>query len=85
RNISRRAKNERGLWQRRYWEHMIHDERDFIQHVDYIHYNPVKHGYTSKASDWSFSSIHRYIKLGVVGEDWGANEMVIGDGDFGEF
>src|SRR4051812_35349477 len=49
---SRQRKSERGIWQRRYWEHTIRDERDFIGHVDYIHFNPVKHGYVTCVQDW---------------------------------
>ncbi len=70
-NFSRQSKRERGIWQRRYWEHQIHDERDLQQHVDYVHINPVKHGYVERASDWPHSSIHRYIKKGWLDKDWG--------------
>ena len=63
---SRRSKGERGIWQRRFWEHLIRDEQDLAQHVDYIHTNPVKHGYVARASDWPYSSIHRYIKQGCL-------------------
>ena len=59
RNVSRVDKGERGVWQRRYWEHLIRDERDYARHVDYIHFNPVKHGYVQRAADWPYSSIHR--------------------------
>ena len=59
-------------WQRRYWEHTIRDERDLAHHIDYIHINPVKHGYTSRAADWPHSSIHRYIAHGIVNGDWAA-------------
>ena len=83
--ISKNKKGEYSLWQRRFWEHTIRDENDLQRHVDYIHYNPVKHGYIIKASDWPYSSIHRYIKSEIIHEDWGANEMVMGDGDYGEF
>jgi putative transposase len=55
RNASRISKGERGIWQRRYWEHLIRDENDFERHVDYIHYNPVKHGYIHQASEWPYS------------------------------
>lgn len=79
---SRAAKRERGIWQRRYWEHQIRDDADLQAHVDYIHYNPVKHGYVTRASDWPFSSIHRYIRLGLVGEEWGVQREM--DGDYGE-
>ncbi|MCU4675236.1 transposase [Catenovulum sp. 2E275] len=68
---SRLDKNERGIWQRRYWEHLIRDEDDLQKHVAYIHYNPVKHGYVLSPVDWPYSSIHKYIKLGWIKEDWG--------------
>jgi putative transposase len=83
RNVSRISKGERGIWQRRYWEHLIRDEEDHARHVDYIHYNPVKHGYVKRAADWKYSSIHRYIKAGTLPRDWGCGK-IIGDGDFGE-
>ena len=85
RNQSRLAKHERGIWQRRYWEHLIRDEQDYIHHVDYIHYNPVKHGYINRAADWPYSSIHRYIRSGMLDKDWGTNKMVVRSGDYGEF
>lgn len=71
-SASRLRKGERGLWQRRYWEHAIADEGDLQQHIDYIHYNPVKHGYVRSASAWPYSSIHRYIKAGDLAADWGS-------------
>jgi putative transposase len=83
RNSSRVDKGERGIWQRRYWEHMIRDERDYARHVDYIHYNPVKHGYAQRAADWPYSSIHRYIAAGMLIRDWGAGDVEEG-GRFGE-
>ena len=70
-NDSRKAKGERGIWQRRYWEHLIRDEKDFAKHVDYIHYNPVKHGYVKRAVDWPYSTIHEYIKQGLLDQNWG--------------
>ncbi len=76
---SRAAKRERGLWQRRYWEHLIRDERDLQAHVDYIHHNPVKHGYVVQASAWPHSSLHRYIRMGWVKEDWGVGIEVVGE------
>ncbi|GAB2905520.1 transposase [Uliginosibacterium flavum] len=63
-NASRESKNERGIWQRRFWEHTIRDERDLNNHIDYVHYNPVKHGYVTNAADWPHSTIHRYIEQG---------------------
>jgi putative transposase len=70
-NTSRIAKRERGIWQRRFWEHLIRNEADYERHVDYIHGNPVKHGYVDKAADWPYSSIHRYIRAGLLSPDWG--------------
>jgi putative transposase len=66
---SRQRKGERGIWQRRYWEHVIRDERDFQRHLEYIHYNPVKHGYVSAAKDWPYSSFHRWVDRGVYPVD----------------
>ena len=59
-NESRRIKRERGVWQRRFWEHRIRDEQDMRKHIDYIHYNPVKHGYVESPADWPFSTYGRY-------------------------
>ncbi|MFN3397300.1 MAG: REP-associated tyrosine transposase [Sulfurimicrobium sp.] len=70
---SRIAKGERGIWQRRYWEHQIRDEDDYARHVDYIHYNPVKHGHTKAPMAWPHSSLHRYVRDGILPVDWGAN------------
>jgi len=81
---SRLSKGERGIWQRRYWEHLIRNEEDFARHVDYIHYNPVKHGHAERAADWRYSSIHRYIEEGVVSAGWGCDEDVFEAGEFGE-
>ena len=67
---SRRAKGERGIWQRRYWEHLIRDDRDFERHADYIHYNPVKHGYVKRVVDWPFSTFHREVKRGNYPSNW---------------
>ena len=70
RRASRIAKRERGLWQRRYWEHLIADEDDLKHHVDYIHYNPVKHRHVMKAADWPYSSFNRYVRSGLYPLDW---------------
>lgn len=59
------------LWQNRFWEHRIKDEEDYQYYIDYIHYNPVKHGYVHKASDWPYSSIHHYINIGMLSSNWG--------------
>ena len=71
-SAARMRKGERGIWQRRYWEHMIADEDDLQRHVDYIHINPVKHGHAARASEWPYSSIHRYIERGWLPRDWAA-------------
>jgi len=78
---SRSNKDERGIWQRRFWEHWIRDENDYRRHVDYIHYNPVKQGYVDKPVDWPYSSIHRFIRQGISPPDWAANV----DDDLGGF
>jgi putative transposase len=70
------SKGERGIWQRRFWEHTIRDERDFERHADYIHYNPVKHGRARRAADWPFSSFERYVERGIYPLDWGAGNEV---------
>jgi putative transposase len=70
RSESRQAKGERAIWQRRYWEHLIRDERDYEKHVDYIHYNPVKHNYVKWAADWPYSTFHRYVERGLYPLDW---------------
>ncbi|NVI83643.1 transposase [Janthinobacterium sp. BJB401] len=61
------------VWQHRFWEHVLRDESDFANHVDYIHYNPVKHGLVSKAIDWPYSSFHRYARQGWCAADWGGD------------
>jgi putative transposase len=63
-------RGEYALWQRRFWEHTVRDETDFARHVDYIHYNPVKHALVSRVSDWPHSSFHRYVRGGLLPEDW---------------
>ncbi len=68
--IGRDDRGEYALWQRRFWEHTIRDESDFSRHLDYIHYNPVKHGLVSRVSDWPYSSFHRYVRQGWLPEDW---------------
>jgi putative transposase len=63
-------KGERGIWQRRYWEHTIRDERDYAAHVDYCHINPVKHGLVTAIRDWPFSTFHRHVQEGIYPPDW---------------
>jgi putative transposase len=83
RSLSKVAKRERGLWQRRYWEHTIRDDADLERHVDYIHFNPVKHRYVSQVRDWPYSSFHRYVAQGLLAVDWGGTVGDL-DGGFGE-
>ena len=79
---SRHAKGERGIWQRRFWEHLIRNDEDFECYVNYIHYNPVKHGYVQMLSEWQWSSIHSFIKDGILKKDWAVADDF--DGYFGE-
>ncbi|MEW4982899.1 MAG: transposase [Cycloclasticus sp.] len=83
-NPSRASKRERGIWQRRYWEHLIRDDNDYQAHINYIHYNPVKHGYVQQAVKWPYSSIHRYIKKGDISKNWGAGDKEKDKGGWGE-
>jgi putative transposase len=79
----RNQKGEYPLWQRRFWEHTIRDENDFGRHVDYIHFNPVKHGLVARVRDWPYSSFHHYVRHGVLPADW-AGDAREADGSFGE-
>jgi putative transposase len=83
RSASKILKREKGIWQRRYWEHAIRDEADFGRHIDYIHFNPVKHGHVTRVADWPHSSFHRYVKRGELPADWGGDMKDI-SGAFGE-
>jgi putative transposase len=83
RSKSKIARRERGLWQRRYWEHSIRDDADFEHHVNYVHFNPVKHGLVTQVQDWPFSSFHRYVRDGTLAADWGGNVREF-QGNFGE-
>lgn len=67
-------RNERPVWQRRFWEHAIRDEEDWRRHVDYIHYNPVKHGLVNKPGEWAWSSFADAVAKGWYAESWGASE-----------
>lgn len=78
---SKTARGEKGIWQRRYWEHLIRNEADLARHVAFCWGNPVKHGLVSRAVEWPYSSIHRDIRLSRVSSDWAGD---IPDGDFGE-
>ena len=84
RSASKRAKREKGIWQRRYWEHAIRDEADLSRHIDYIHFNPVKHRLVSRACDWPYSSFHRYVARELLPLDWGGDAQETARGRFGE-
>ncbi|MDP2833073.1 MAG: transposase [Pseudomonadota bacterium] len=82
RSQSRQGKGERGIWQRRYWEHTLRDERDFERHADYVHFNPVKHGHVRRVADWPHSTFHRFVEAGLYAPDWAGGDAP--DEDFGE-
>jgi len=85
RSASRLNRGEAAVWQRRFWEHDIRDETDFNRHMDYLHYNPVKHRLVNALGDWPWSSFHRYVRLGYYPADWGADrEPDISSFAFGE-
>jgi REP-associated tyrosine transposase len=83
RSASKIAKRDKGIWQRRYWEHIIRDDADLARHVEYIHYNPVKHELVSRICDWPHSSFHLYVKRGLLPHDWGGDIRDV-PGSFGE-
>jgi putative transposase len=68
--LVRDPRGESRLWRRRFWEHTIRDDRDYQRHVDYIHWNPVKHGFVLNPTDWRYSSIHRFIRQGLLPAHW---------------
>jgi putative transposase len=84
RSQSQRNRRESGFWQRRFWEHLIRDEEDFARHMDYIHWNPVKHGYVSQAKNWPYSTFHRLVRDGVYPADWGGADNKSCQDEFGE-
>jgi putative transposase len=82
---SRAAKGERGIWQRRFWEHSIRDDQDYAAHVDYVHINPFKHGLTTSVRAWPYSSFHRFVERGIYSMDWAGSlgEMEAGERKWG--
>ena len=70
RSAIRLRANERGVWQRHFWEHLIADEQDYARHLDYVHVNPLKHGWVKRVQDWPYSTFHRYVRDGVYPLDW---------------
>ena len=69
-SLARVNKNERGIWQRRFWEHTIVDERDYWHHVNYVHFNPLKHGLVERVVDWPYSSFHKAVESGIYRRNW---------------
>jgi putative transposase len=84
RSLSKVAKREKGIWQRRYWEHVIRNDADLTRHIAYIHFNPVKHGLVTRVADWPHSSFHRYVKRGDLPVDWGGDMREVPGSNFGE-
>ncbi len=74
RSVVRIRRGERGVWQRRYWEHLIRDEKDYQAHMDYIHINPVKHGLVNRVCEWPYSTFHRLVERGIYPRDWAGGE-----------
>lgn len=82
-SASKTKHRESTLWQRRYWEHQIRDEADYARHMDYLYFNPVKHGLVSQVKDWPYSTFHRDVKAGIYAESWGSG-LALEDGQFGD-
>jgi putative transposase len=76
RSAVRIRRGERGIWQRRYWEHLIRDTADFQAHMDYVHINPVRHGLVERVMDWPFSTFHRLVERGVYPADWAGSVSI---------
>ncbi|MPZ55037.1 MAG: transposase [Rhizobiales bacterium] len=76
RSPSKITRREKGIWQRRYWEHAIRDDADLERHVDYIHFNPVKHGLVTRAGDWPHSSFHRDVARGQLPQEGAATRVM---------
>jgi putative transposase len=75
RSKTRLKRNERGIWQRRFWEHTIQDDQDYAAHMDYIHYNPVKHGWVETVKEWPYSTFHALVEKGVYPIDWAISNV----------
>jgi putative transposase len=73
RNPSRRRHREQAVWQRRYHEHTCSDEDDLERHVNYLHWNPVKHGLVTRVADDPWSSFHRFVRGGTYDPNWGSD------------
>lgn len=81
---SKERHHENTIWQRRFWEHQIRDDEDLHKHLDYIHFNPVKHGLVASPMDWPYSTLHRYVMQGFYPDNWGEYLTFSGEINFGE-
>jgi len=81
---SKKRRNESTIWQRRFWEHLIRDEQDMKSHMDYIHFNPVKHKMVESVKDYPYSTFLRYCHNGIYSEDWGGGYVVENQSEYGE-
>ena len=83
---SRKKRGERGIWQRRFWEHVVRDEDDLKRCVDYCHWNPRKHGLVERVRDWEYSTFHQFVERGEYDLDWGSTDPTPGydDPEWGE-
>ena len=74
RSAVRVRRGERGIWQRRFWEHVIKDEADYAAHMDYVHINPVKHGLVKNVRDWPYSTFHHCVRQGIYTLEWAGSD-----------
>jgi REP element-mobilizing transposase RayT len=79
--ISRRKNKEAAVWKRRFWEYAIRDQEDLNNHVEYFHFNPVKHGLVRQVKDWPWSSVHRYVEEGLLEPDWSGIDRTFDAGE----
>jgi len=70
--IGYKNKREKGIFQRRFYEHTIKNQEELNNHINYIHYNPVKHGYVKRVKNWKYSSFHKFVKNNMYDDDWGS-------------
>jgi putative transposase len=77
----RAKKGERGIWQRRFWEHTIRNDQDYAAHVDYVHVNPFKHGLVQQVREWPYSSFHRCVAAGLYPHDWAGSDLDVHAGE----
>jgi putative transposase len=78
--VTKRLHRGGSIWQARFWEHQVRNDRDYAAHCDYIHYNPVKHGLVLTPRDWPWSTFHRFMQMGIYAPSWGSEEVLLPDG-----